>query len=59
MVVRDYPLCRYAFYETQPNNIVVLKCQKSNKICAYSRYCSMLLKVVHTEAYTNCAISKQ
>lgn len=53
-MVKDYPLCEYAFYEKQPNKMMVLKCRKSNELCAYSRYCSMLLKVIHTSAYKNC-----
>ncbi|MFR3182508.1 MAG: hypothetical protein ACLTPN_02695 [Clostridia bacterium] len=57
--MEEYPLCKYAFYEKQPNRMVVLKCSKSNELCAYSRYCSRLLKVIHTSAYRNCATSKQ
>lgn len=59
MACKEYPLCKYAFYEKQPNKMVVLKCNKSNELCAYSRYCSMLLKVIHTSTYENCAIEKQ
>lgn len=55
----EYPLCKYAFYEKQPNKLVVLKCSKSNELCAYSRYCSMLLKVIHTSAYVNCAFKNK
>ena len=55
----EYPLCKYAFYEKQPNKLVVLKCSKSNELCAYSRYCSMLLKVIHTSAYVNCAFQNK
>ena len=35
------------------------KCSKSNELCAYSRYCSMLLKVIHTSAYINCAFKNK
>lgn len=59
MACKEYPLCKYAFYEKQPNKMVVLKCSKSNKLCAYSRYCSMLLKVIHTSTYESCAMKKQ
>lgn len=24
----EYPLCKYAFYEKQPNKMIVLKCSK-------------------------------
>jgi hypothetical protein len=59
MACIEYPLCEYAFYEKQPNQIVVLKCNKSKELCAYSRYCSRLLKVIHTSTYKNCIISKK
>lgn len=58
MAYKEYPLCEYAFYEQQPNKMVMLKCNKTNGLCAYSRYCSLLLKVVHTSAYNNCALKK-
>lgn len=58
MACKEYPLCKYAFYEKQPNKMVALKCKKSNKLCAYSRYCSSLLKVIHTSAYGNCEVKK-
>lgn len=51
-----YPLCQYAFYEVQNNKMLVLKCKKSNELCIHSRYCSMLLKAVHTSTYKDCAI---
>lgn len=54
----EYPLCKNAFYEKQPNKMVVLKCKKSNELCRYSRYCSTLLKVIHTSAYKGCAGNK-
>lgn len=56
---KEYPLCKYAFYEKQPNKMIVLKCSKNNKLCSYSRYCSRLLKVVHTSAYKNCTSNKE
>lgn len=56
---KDYPLCKYAFYEKQPNKMMVLKCNKTNELCSYSRYCSRLLKVVHTSAYKNCISNKE
>lgn len=59
MACKEYPLCKYAFYQKQENKLVVLKCEKSNELCAYSRYCSTLLKVIHTSNYQNCAVSKQ
>lgn len=59
MACIEYPLCKYAFYEQQENKMVVLKCSKSNELCAFSRYCSMRMKVIHTSAYENCAIKKQ
>lgn len=54
----EYPLCKYAYYEANKDGFMVLKCQKSNKPCAYSRYCSLLLKVIHTSAYNQCALNK-
>ena len=54
MACNDYPLCRNAYYESQPNKLIILKCRLNNNICPYSRYCSYLLKVVHTSAYTQC-----
>ena len=28
MACKEYPLCKYAFYEIQPNKLKVLKCSK-------------------------------
>lgn len=56
---KQYPLCEFAYYEKQPNKMVVLKCSKTNNLCAYSRYCSELLKVIHTSSYVNCAVKKK
>lgn len=58
MACKEYPLCKYAFYEKQPNTMVVLKCKKSNELCKYSRYCSTLFKIIHTSAYKGCAANK-
>lgn len=58
MACEEYPLCKNAFYEKQPNNVVVLKCGLSNELCKYSRYCSTLFKIIHTSAYKGCAGNK-
>lgn len=59
MACKEYPLCKYAFYEIQPNKLKVLKCNKSNELCAHSKYCSRMLKVIHTSTYVNCVLRKQ
>lgn len=51
---KEYPLCKEAYYEKQENGLTVLKCKKRNGLCLYSRYCSTLLKVIHTSAYEQC-----
>lgn len=51
---KEYPLCPYAYYETQKNGFKTLKCKKRKGLCLYSRYCSTLLKVIHTSAYEQC-----
>lgn len=53
---KEYPLCPFAYYDKQKNGLQTLKCNKTNKLCAYSRYCSLLLKVVHTSAYMQCVL---
>nr|DAQ36246.1 MAG TPA: hypothetical protein [Caudoviricetes sp.] len=51
---KEYPLCKNAYYEKQENGFTVLKCKERNGLCLYSRYCSTLLKVIHTSAYEQC-----
>lgn len=58
MACTEYTLCKNAYYEKQPNKMVVLKCNKTNELCAYSRYCNTLLKVIHTSSYVNCVLKK-
>ena len=48
MACIEYPLCKYAHYENE-----ALVCQ-TGALCPYQRYCSTLLKVIHTSAYKNC-----
>ena len=48
MACIEYPLCKYAHYENE-----ALVC-KTGALCPYQRYCSTLLKVIHTSAYKNC-----
>ena len=50
----EYPLCKYAYYEKSENGLRVLNCGKNKNLCTYSRYCSTLLKVIHTSAYLQC-----
>lgn len=59
MSCKEYPLCEYAKYETNPNNMIFLKCSKNNGLCVYSRYCSTLLKIIHTSSYTSCPIKNK
>jgi hypothetical protein len=52
MACIDYPLCKYAHYEDG-----ALVCS-TGAPCTFQRYCSTLLKVIHTSAYKTCKEAK-
>lgn len=58
-MAKEYPLCPYAYYKDQKGKISTLNCNKTQKLCNYSRYCGMLFKVVHTSNYVNCPLRKE
>lgn len=49
----EYPLCKYAHYE---NGALVCI---NGAPCSFQRYCSTLLKVIHTSAYKTCKEAKE
>ena len=53
MACIEYPLCKYAHYEDG-----ALVCI-TGAPCAFQRYCSSLLKVIHTSAYKTCKEAKE
>lgn len=58
MACNEYTLCKNAYYEQQPSKLIILKCKADRDICPYSKYCSSLLKIIHTSAYMQCARGK-
>lgn len=58
MACTDYPLCRNAYYESQIDGVMLLKCRLNDDVCVYSRYCNSLLRIIHTSSYTQCTGGK-
>jgi len=55
MACVEYPLCEHAYYEALEDKFKILKCRQIDDVCAYSRYCSDLLRVIQTNSCTQCA----
>lgn len=54
MACIDYPLCKYAHYDESG----ALVCE-TGAPCGFQRYCSTLLKVVHSSSYRTCKEAKK
>ena len=49
MACIEYPLCKYAHYEKDGTILCI-----NGRQCKFQRYCSSLLKYIHTSAYKTC-----